>query len=112
MTKFNQFPGNTGNIFAYPNWVRAANELINETKNTNLLSNAYVQYRPINGLMLRSTINVEYLNSKFFFFNPSTATSAINVPIPTTAVSIRQSLENISWLNENLATYHTEFQRA
>ncbi|WP_394353875.1 SusC/RagA family TonB-linked outer membrane protein [Spirosoma taeanense] len=109
LTKFNTFPGSTGNIFNYPNWVRAAQELTNETKNTNLLANAYVQYRPITGLTLKSTMNVEYLNSKFFFFNPSTATSAINVPIPTTAVSIRQSLENVSWLNENLATYAKSF---
>ena len=106
LTKFNTFPGSTGNIFAYPNWVRAAKELINETKNTNLLANAYVQYKPINGLTLRSTINVEYLNSRYFFFNPSTATNFINVPIPTTAASIRQNTENISWLNENLATYN------
>ena len=105
LTKFNTLPGSTGNIFAYPNWVRAANELVNETRNTNLLSNAYIQYSPIKGLTLKSTINVEYLNSKFFFFNPSTATSAINVPIPTTAASTRQSLESVSWLNENLATY-------
>ncbi len=109
LTKVNQLPGNTGNIFAYPNWVRAANELTNETKNINLLSNAYVQYKPVKGLTLRSSINVEYLNSKFFFFNPSTATNFINVPIPTTAVSIRQATENISWLNENLATYNRSF---
>ncbi len=109
LTKFNQFPASTGNIFQYPNWVRAATELVNETRNTNLLANAYVQYRPINGLTLRSTMNIEYLNSKFFFFNPSTATSAINVPIPTTASSIRQSTENVSWLNENLATYSRTF---
>ena len=109
LTKYNQLPSNTGNIFAYPNWVRAAQELTNETKNINLLSNAYIQYKPISGLTLRSTINVEYLNSKFFFFNPSTATNAINVPIPTTAVSIRQNYENVSWLNENLATYTRSF---
>lgn len=109
LTKFNTFPGSTGNIFNYPNWVRAANELVNETKNTNLLANAYVQYRPIAGLTLRSTMNIEYQNSKFFFFNPSTATSAINVPIPTTAVATRQGLENTSWLNENLATYARSF---
>lgn len=109
LTKFNQFPGSTGNIFAYPNWVRAAEELVNETKTTNLISNAYLQYQPIKGLVLKSTFNVEYLNSKFFFFNPSTATSAINVPIPTTAVSIRQNFENKSWLNENLATYSRSF---
>jgi len=109
LTKFNRFPGSTGNIFDYPNWVRAAKELTNETRNVNLLSNAYVQYRPISGLTLRSTFNVEYLNSKYFFFNPSTATNAINVPIPTTANSIRQNIENVSWLNENLATYARSF---
>lgn len=105
LTKFNQLPGSTGNIFAYPNWVRAANELVNETRNINVLTNAYVQYEPIKGLVLKSTFNAELLNSKFFFFNPSTATSAINVPIPTTAVSIRQSTDNLTWLNENLITY-------
>jgi TonB-linked SusC/RagA family outer membrane protein len=109
LTRFNRFPGSTGNIFDYPNWVRAAKELINETRNTNLLGNAYITYRPISGLTLKSTINIEYLNSKFFFFNPSTATNSINVPIPTTAVSIRQSVENVSWLNENLATYSKSF---
>ncbi len=109
LTLYNTFPGSTGNIFNYPNWVRASNELINETKNISLLSNAYVQYNPLPGLSLRSSINVEYLTAKFFFFNPSTATSAINVPVPTTAVSIRQSLENIGWLNENLATYAKSF---
>lgn len=109
LTRFNQFPGSTGNIFAYPNWVRAAEELVNENKTTNLISNAYLQYQPIKGLVLKSTFNVEYLNSKFFFFNPSTATNFINVPIPTTAVSVRQSTENVTWLNENLATYSKSF---
>lgn len=109
LTKYNQFPGSTGNIFAYPNWVRAAKELVNETKTTNLISNSYIQYQPIKGLVLKSSINVEFLNSKFFFFNPSTATNFINVPIPTTAVSIRQSTENVTWLNENLATYTKNF---
>lgn len=109
LTLFNRFPASTGNIFAYANWVRAAGELTNETTTTNLISNAYIQYKPINGLVLKSTFNVEVLRSKFFFFNPSTATSAINVPIPTTAMSIRENTENITWLNENLATYSKSF---
>lgn len=106
LTKFNTFPGSTGNIFNYPNWVRAAEELTNETKINKLLGNTYLQYTPIKGLTLKSTLNVEMESNKFFFFNPSTATSAINVPIPTTAVSIRQNFQNFSWLNENLATYN------
>ncbi|MGV3557875.1 SusC/RagA family TonB-linked outer membrane protein [Larkinella arboricola] len=109
LTKFNTFPSSTGNIYNYPNWVRAATELTNQNKQTKLLSNAYLQYSPISGLRLKSTINIEFENNKFFFFNPSTATSAMNVPIPTTAVSIRQALENVGWLNENTATYNRSF---
>ncbi|MCE6992163.1 TonB-dependent receptor [Dyadobacter sp. CY323] len=109
LTKVNTFPEGTGNIFQYPNWVRAAQELINENKNTKLLGNTYLVYSPITGLKLRATLNVEYENNKFFFFNPSTATSNINVAIPTTAVSIRQSLENVGWLNENTAVYNKSF---
>ena len=101
LTLFNRFPSSTGNIFAYPNWVRAANELVNETKQTNILSNAYVAYSPIKGLTLKSTFNVELLNQKFFFFNPSTATSNINTAEPVTADSIRDATENFGWMNEN-----------
>ncbi|PRY02929.1 TonB-linked SusC/RagA family outer membrane protein [Pontibacter ummariensis] len=109
LTMFNRFPANTGNIYAYPNWVRSANELVNETETINLLSNAYIQYKPIDGLVLKSTFNVETMNSKFMFFNPSTATSSINTPIPTTAVSVRDNLQTFTWLNENLATYSKSF---
>lgn len=105
LTKFNRFPASTGNIFAYANWVRSADELINETTTTNLLSNAFIEIEPIKGLKFKSSMNGEILRTKFFFFNPSNATSAINVPIPTTALSIRQNVENLSWLNENTLTY-------
>lgn len=109
LTLYNNFPGNTGNIFNYPNWVRAAAELINETRDINLIGNTFVQFEPIKGLKLRSTFNVEYLNRRFFFFNPSTATWQMNVPIPTTARTNRQSLENMGWLNENMITYNKSF---
>ena len=106
LTLYNSFPGGTGNIFNYPNWVRAANELVNETKTTKMLGNTYLQVQPIKGLTLRTSLNVELESTKFFFFNPSSATNFINVPVPTTAVSIRQALQNFSWLNENYATYN------
>lgn len=109
LTLFNRFPASTGNIFAYPNYVRSAQEIKNETKQTNLLSNAYISYSPIKGLTLKSTFNAELLGSNFFFFNPSTATSAINTAIPVTAVSTREYTNNVGWLNENLATYTKSF---
>ena len=109
LTLYNKFPANTGNIFAYPNWVRSMEEITDETKELNLISNAFVEYQPIKGLVLKSTFNAEINNSKYFYFNPSTATPRINVPIPTTAMSIRQNTEDLTWLNENLVTYTKNF---
>lgn len=109
LTYDNVFPAETGNIFTYPNWVRSAQELTNETKELNLLANTFVEYHPIKDLVLKSTFNAEFLNSNFFFFNPSTATSSMNVSIPATAVSIRQGIQDFVWLNENLATYTKSF---
>ncbi|MDG1279166.1 MAG: TonB-dependent receptor [Algoriphagus sp.] len=105
LTSFNRFPANTGNIFAYPNWLRSAEEITNETKVLNVLANTYVEWKPIKGLSLKSTFNAELRNSNFFFFNPSTATNRINVALPTVAVSIRDEFQDLSWLNENIATY-------
>lgn len=105
LTFFNRFPSETGNIFAYPNYVRSAQEITNETKQTNLLTNAYVQYEPIEGLEIKSTFNAEIRNSKYFFFNPSTATNGMNQAIPTVARSVRDHLQDFSWLNENTVTY-------
>ncbi|WP_229235971.1 SusC/RagA family TonB-linked outer membrane protein [Dyadobacter tibetensis] len=109
LTAVNNFPGNTGNIFSYPNWVRAANELVNETKRMSFLGNTYLSYQPLPGLTFKTTFNVEFLSEKFMYFNPSTATYRINVPIPTLASSIRQHTQNLSWLNENLVTYNKSF---
>ncbi|MBE9462862.1 SusC/RagA family TonB-linked outer membrane protein [Dyadobacter subterraneus] len=106
LTTYNNLPGNTGNIFAYPNWVRAAQQLINETKKTGFLGNAYAAYSPIKGLTFKTSFNTEFLATKFYYFNPSTATYQINVPIPTTAASVRSNTQNFSWLNENTVTYN------
>ncbi|MEN2284043.1 TonB-dependent receptor [Algoriphagus sp. SE2] len=105
LTLFNRFPAETGNIFAYPNWLRSADEIKNETKRVIILANTYAEWRPIKGLSLKSTFNAEIRNSNFFFFNPSTATNRINRSIPTVAVSIRDNFQDFSWLNENIATY-------
>lgn len=109
LTYDNTFPAETGNIYTYPNWVRSARDLTNETKELNILANTFVEYEPIKDLVLKSTFNAEFLNRRFFFFNPSTATSSINVSIPTNAVSIRENIQDFSWLNENLATYSKSF---
>jgi len=91
--------------FATPNYYRALNEVTNETKTTRLLSNAYVEYTPIKGLSLKTTINADIGNSAFLNFKPSTASVTFVAPPPSPATSIRRNDHFYSWLNENLVTY-------
>ena len=109
LTYDNSLPAETGNIFTYPNWVRAAKELVNRTNRLNVLGNAFLEYSPVKDLVLKTTFNAEFLDNRFLFFNPSTATNSINVSIPTTAVSIREDYRDFVWLNENIATYSKSF---
>ena len=109
LTYYNRLGAETGNIYAYPNYVRAAKEIINENTVTNVLTNGFIQVSPIEGLTLKSTINAEIRNEDYFWFNPSTASAGINQSIPTVAVSIRQGVRDFSWLNENLVTYSRSF---
>jgi TonB-linked SusC/RagA family outer membrane protein len=109
LTYYNRLGAETGNIYAYPNYVRAAKEIINENTITNVLTNGFIQVSPIEGLTLKSTINAEIRNQDYFWFNPSTASAGINQSIPTVAVSIREGIRDFSWLNENLVTYSKSF---
>ncbi|HEY6977023.1 MAG TPA: SusC/RagA family TonB-linked outer membrane protein, partial [Chitinophagaceae bacterium] len=95
--------------FPTPNWYRALNEITNETKTARLLSNAYIEYEPIKGLDLKSTINVDLGNTSFINFQPSTSSTTFASLPPTTATSIRRNDQYYSWLNENLATYKRSF---
>jgi TonB-linked SusC/RagA family outer membrane protein len=105
LTFFNQLPAETGNIFKYPNWVRSAQELTNETTDTDLLTTSFIEYKPIEGLSIKSSLNAQITNSKYEFFNPSTATFRINQGIPTLSTSQRDEFNNFNWLNENIITY-------
>src|SRR6266487_5167672 len=77
--------------FATPNYYRALNEVTNETKTSRLISNAFVEYAPIKGLSLKSTINADIGSSAFLNFKPSTASVTFVTPPPSPATSIRRN---------------------
>lgn len=95
----NFFEPVTGTAFANPIW--SANEVTNETKNLHLLSNAFAQYEPIEGLVLKTTINMEYFDSKFQNITPST----VGAYTPAVASAVISNSKYTSWLNENTVTY-------
>ncbi|WP_018473380.1 SusC/RagA family TonB-linked outer membrane protein [Echinicola pacifica] len=104
-TTFNRFPANTGNIFAFPNWLTSAEQIKNETRDINILANTFIEYQPIEGLTLKTSLNAEIYNRQFEYFSPTTATYQINQPIPTSNEAIWDNRLDFSWLNENIATY-------
>ncbi len=108
-TTFNRFPADTGNIFSYANWLTSAEQITNETKDVNLLTNAFLEYEPIEGLTIKTTLNAELYNRRYEFFSPTTATYRINNPIPTNSEAIWEDRNDFSWLNENTATYTKSF---
>lgn len=104
-TEFNRFPADTGNIFAYANWLNSAERITDETRNLNLLANSYVEWKPIEGLSIKSSLNAEFYREKYKFFSPTNATFRINRPIPTNNEAIWDNRDTFSWLNENIVTY-------
>lgn len=95
--------------FATPNYYRALQEVSNETKTARLISNAFVEYAPVKGLSLKSTINADLGSSAFMNFKPSTASVTFVAPPPSPATSIRRNDYFYSWLNENLITYKNSY---
>ena len=95
--------------FPTPNWYRALQEIKNTTNTTRVLANAYLEYQPITGLDLKSTINIDMGNSMFKNFNPSTASTTFASLPPVQASAMINNSNYYSWLNENTATYKKSF---
>ncbi|CAN5696991.1 TonB-dependent receptor [soil metagenome] len=95
--------------FATPNYYKALQEVTNETKTTRLISNAFVEYSPIKGLSLKTTINADIGSTTFMNFKPSTSSLTFVAPPPSPATSIRRNDNFYSWLNENLITYKKSY---
>ena len=94
---------------SFPNPYRALMDITNETKTFDLLANAYAELSPIDGLTLKSTINIQLGNEYFLNFQPTTTSLQFWVAPPRTSQSRRHNTTYASYLNENLATYTKQF---
>nr|WP_321353901.1 TonB-dependent receptor [uncultured Draconibacterium sp.] len=99
----NFFEPTTGTRMSNPLW--EVEQRIRETKTMRLLSSAFAQYEPISDLIIKTSINYQYSNTKFNRITPSTV--GATTPSMPSAV-IRKSGYN-TWLNENTVTYKKSF---
>lgn len=92
-----------------PNWYRVAREADATDNNTRILSNAYLEYTPIAGLTLKTSLNAEYGQVRLNNFVPSTSGN-VNVAMPRASGDLTQTnTQFLTWLLENIATYDKDF---
>ena len=101
--KQNFYEPATSTRFANVLW--SAEAITNRTKSMRLLTNAYAQYEPVKGLVIKTTFNFEYSNSKYKNVTPST----VGETTPSVASAVLRNSGYNTWLNENTVTYKKSF---
>jgi TonB-linked SusC/RagA family outer membrane protein len=103
-------PGVTS--FNTPNWVRSILDIKLQSKTNRLLSNAYVEYEPIDRLVLKSSINIDMGQTDVDFFQPSTASLGFaSTPSALNARVGQNKSSYYSWLSENTASYSRKIEK-
>jgi TonB-dependent starch-binding outer membrane protein SusC len=93
-----------GPLFTNPNWYRTLQEIKRDDRRLRLLSNAFLEYEVLEGLALKTAINVELGQTQINYFSPSTA-GAIAAAPPQKPRGEVSNNNFYSWLSENTATY-------
>lgn len=91
-----------------PNWYYLVKHVKNTSKSINGIANAFIEYEPIHGLVLKSQLNGEVVGTFSDSFTPSTAGGVMNPGSETDASRISASHSDnytYSWLWENTANY-------
>jgi TonB-dependent starch-binding outer membrane protein SusC len=90
--------GQTG-LWTHANPLYRLQALEDDYSGVRILGTAFVDYEFIDGLNLRSTINVDWGNEERNFFNPS-GLGGINAPPPTVPFGQIENSEDVSFLSE------------
>ncbi|WP_206684016.1 SusC/RagA family TonB-linked outer membrane protein [Pontibacter beigongshangensis] len=98
----------TPGMLNVPNWYRVAREADGTNRNNRLLSNAFLEYEVLKGLVLKTSINAELGETFFKNFVPSTSGN-VNQALPRASGDLTLSNNKFfTWLSENTATYSKE----
>ncbi|GAA4799209.1 TonB-dependent receptor [Olivibacter ginsenosidimutans] len=84
-----------------------ADNFSDKRKNSNVFSNSYVEYKPIEELTLKSTVGVNYNTSQSRVWKSSKIGLATSRTGTALAASTR--INTMNWLNENTASYQKTF---
>ena len=103
---FNGFNDVVGSPFSNPLANRALNT--NETFTNNLLATVYLQYEPIENLIIRSTFSPEFNNTKQNRFNSSQNPGNLSIGVLDGGTASVRTVASSGWNNENTIQYSTD----
>jgi TonB-linked SusC/RagA family outer membrane protein len=103
---FNGFNDVVGSPFSNPLANRALNT--NETFTNNLLATAFLEYKPAENWIIRSTFSPEFNNTKRNIFRSSQAPDLLSVGDTGQGSASVRTLASTGWNNENTIQYNTE----
>lgn len=93
------------NGYSVDNPLAVANERINRGQVARMLANAYLDYTPLEGLTLRTSLGTDLIGSRANAYTTRLALAGQNAG---GAASI-SSAQSVNWLNENTLTYTRSF---
>jgi TonB-linked SusC/RagA family outer membrane protein len=92
-------------MFPSPNYYLVLTQRVNPLKATTILSNAFAEYKILNGLQYKFSFNVDMNNTVRRGFTPSTAQGGLGVAPPGAPTGSYNTSTYLSWLAENTLTY-------
>ncbi len=99
-----QSPG----TFDYPNPVMNLTQTDDQTNQTRMLINAFLEYELTPDLRFKTTFNTDIQNSRREFYRP-TFIGELNFPPPTVGTAQLTEMGYFNWLNENTLNYDKTF---
>ena len=103
---YNGFNDVVGSPFSNPIANIALNT--NETKANNLLATAFLEYKPAENWIIRSTFSPEFNNTKRNIFRSSQAPDLLSVGDTGQGSASVRTIASTGWNNENTIQYNTE----
>lgn len=92
-------------MFPNPNYYLVVTQQVNKTKAARVLANGFAEFKIIDGLKFKTTINVNTDNSINRQFTPSTAQGGLGSAPPQPATGSYNTSSFVTWLSENTLNY-------
>jgi len=98
-------------MFPNPNYYLVLTQRKNKSNAARVLANAFAEFKIVDGLKFKTTININTDNTVNRQFIPSTAQGGLGSAPPQPATGSYNTSKFVNWLSENTLTYTKSFSK-